>query len=293
MRILVTGGNGQLGHCLADTLPGNWQIVSLDRRQLDIADWPAVQQTVAELNVDFIVNAAAYTLVDKAEEEIIVAEAANVIGPANLAMIAESLSIPLIHISTDYVFSGAEEGVSLCEDSPTGPLNVYGQTKLLGEKAVLTTCSRAVVIRTSWLFSEYGTSFVHTMLKLGKTRKSLAIINDQFGRPTYAGDLAKCILTIISQGVNEPMLYHFCGDKIVSWFEFAAEIFSLAKVFDDSYRFMALSSINSEQYKCAAKRPKHAILNCEKIYRERGICNSNWRVSLEKVVPKIIDQMNN
>lgn len=225
MRILVTGGNGQLGHCLADTLPGNWQIVSLDRRQLDIADWPAVQQTVAELNVDFIVNAAAYTLVDKAEEEIIVAEAANVIGPANLAMIAESLSIPLIHISTDYVFSGAEEGVSLCEDSPTGPLNVYGQTKLLGEKAVLTTCSRAVVIRTSWLFSEHGTSFVHTMLKLGKTRKSLAIINDQFGRPTYAGDLAKCILTIISQGVNEPMLYHFCGDKIVSWFEFAAEIF--------------------------------------------------------------------
>ncbi|MGQ6089499.1 dTDP-4-dehydrorhamnose reductase, partial [Serratia sp. IR-2025] len=249
MRILVTGGNGQLGHCLADTLPDNWQIISLDHKQLDIADWSAVQQTVAALNVDFIVNAAAYTLVDKAEEEIIAAEAANVIGPANLAMIAESLSIPLIHISTDYVFSGAEKGISLCENSPTEPLNVYGQTKLLGEQAVLTTCSRAVVIRTSWLFSEYGSSFVHTMLKLGKTRKSLAIINDQFGRPTYAGDLAKCILTIISQGVNEPMLYHFCGDKIVSWYEFAAEIFSLAKLFDDSYRFMDLSSINSEQYK--------------------------------------------
>ncbi|HGM4766089.1 TPA: sugar nucleotide-binding protein [Serratia marcescens] len=108
-----------------------------------------------------------------------------------------------------------------------------------------------------------------------------------------AGDLAKCILTIISQGVNEPKLYHFCGDKIVSWYEFAAEIFSLAKLFDDSYRFMVLSSINSEQYKCAAKRPKHAILNCEKIYRERGICNSNWRMSLDKVVPKIIYQMNN
>lgn len=293
MRILVTGGNGQLGHCLADTLPDNWQIVSLDHKQLDIADWSAVQQIVAALNVDFIVNAAAYTLVDQAEEETIAAEAANVIGPANLAMIAESLSIPLIHISTDYVFSGAEEGVSLCENSPTEPLNVYGRTKLLGEQAVLDTCSRAVVIRTSWLFSEHGNSFVHTMLKLGKTRKSLAIINDQFGRPTYAGDLAKCILTIISQGINESKLYHFCGDKIVSWYEFATEIFALAKVFDDSYRFMALSSINSEQYKCAAKRPKHAILNCEKIYRERGICNSNWRMSLDKVVPKIIYQMNN
>ncbi|CAK9886696.1 MAG: dTDP-4-dehydrorhamnose reductase [Candidatus Erwinia impunctatus] len=293
MRILVTGGNGQLGHCFTDTLPDNWPLVSLDHKQLDIADWPGVQQIVTALNVDFIFNPAAYTLIDKAEEEIITAQAVNVLGPANLAIIAESLNILLIHISTDYVFSGMEEGVSLCENSPTQPLNVYGQTKQLGEQDVLATCSRSVVLRISWLFSEYGSSFVHTMLKLGKTRKSLAIINDQFSSPTYVGDLAKCIITIIDQRVNEPMLYYFCGDKTVSWYEFATRIFSLAKVFEDSYIFMFLSPISSEKYKCVAKKPKHAILNCEKIYCERGVCNSNRRMSLDKVVPEIIFQMNN
>ncbi|EKT56069.1 dTDP-4-dehydrorhamnose reductase [Providencia burhodogranariea] len=293
MRILLTGGNSQLAHCLVDALPENWQVIRLDHKQLDITDCPAVQATVSELNVDFIVNTAAYTLVDKAEEELLAAEATNAIGPRNLAIAAEINSIPLIHISTDYVFSGIEGGAPLCEKASTRPLNVYGQTKLLGENAAMLACSRTVVIRTSWLFSEYGCSFVHTMLKLGITRKSLAVINDQFGCPTYAGDLAKCILTIIGQGVNESELYHFCGDRSVSWYEFAAEIFAIAKIFDEKYNSLTLSSISSEEYKCAAKRPKNAILDCEKIYRERGISSSDWLRSLGKVIPKIISQMNN
>lgn len=293
MRILLTGGKGQLGHCLVDALPRNWQVISLDRKQLDITDWSAVQATVSALNVDCIVNTAAYTLVDKAEEELTVAESVNVFGPRNLATAAESHRIPMIHISTDYVFSGIEKGESLCESAPTEPLNVYGKTKLLGEQATMISCSRAVVIRTSWLFSEHGHSFVHTMLKLGITHKSLAIINDQFGCPTYAGDLAKCIITIISQDVNKSELYHFCGDKSVSWYEFATEIFSLAKIIDERYNPLILSSISSEEYKCAAKRPKNAILNCEKIYRERGIYSSNWLSDLGKVIPQIIYQMNN
>ncbi|QGH59726.1 dTDP-4-dehydrorhamnose reductase [Serratia proteamaculans] len=293
MRILVTGGNGQLGRCLADALPANWQIVRLNRQQLDVTDLSSVQATVSELKVDFIVNAAAYTLVDKAEQDIAAAEAANIIGPANLAAIAEINNIPIIHVSTDYVFSGAGDEVSLCENAPTEPLNIYGRTKLLGEQAVMTANSRAVVIRTSWLFSEHGNSFVHTMLKLGVERESLSIINDQFGRPTYAGDLAQCIYTIIQQGINESKLYHFCGDRRVSWFEFAKEIFAQAKSIDKRYDSLTLLSINSEQYQCLAVRPKNAILNCEKIYNERGIYSSDWQIGLGKVVPFIISQMNN
>lgn len=293
MRILVTGGNGQLGRCLADVLPANWQIIRLDRQQLDVTDWSSVQATVAAMKVDFIVNAAAYTLVDKAEQEIAAAEAVNTTGPGNLAAVAELNGIPIIHVSTDYVFSGAGDEVSLCENAPTEPLNIYGRTKLLGEQAVLAANSRAVIIRTSWLFSEHGNSFVHTMLKLGVERESLSIINDQFGRPTYAGDLAQCIYTIIQQGINESKLYHFCGDRQVSWFEFAKEIFAQARSVDKRYDSLTLLSINSEQYKCLAVRPKNAILNCEKIYHERGICSSDWQRRLAKVVPFIISQMNN
>lgn len=276
MRILIAGGNGQLGRYFADVLPANWQIVSLSRQQLDVRDWSSVQATIAAVKADFIVNAVAYTLVDKAEQEIAAAGAANITGPANLAAAAELNGIPIIHVSTDYIFSGAVSEDSLCENAPTGSLNTYGRTKLPGEQAVMAACSRAVVIRTSWLFSEHGNSFVHTMLKLGLVRESLSIINDQFGRPTYAGDLAQSILTIIQQGINESGLYHFCSDKRVSWFEFAAEIFAQVKIVDKRYGSLKLLCINSEQYKCLAERPKNAILNCEKIYRERDICRSDW-----------------
>ncbi|MBB1581052.1 dTDP-4-dehydrorhamnose reductase [Serratia sp. OS31] len=293
MRILVTGGNGQLGCCLADALPTNWQIIRLDRQQLDVSNWSSVKATISALKVDFIVNAAAYTLVDKAEQEIAAAEAANITGPANLAAAAKLNGIPIIHISTDYVFSGLGGETSLCENAPTGPLNIYGRTKLFGEQAVLKACAQAVVIRTSWLFSEHGNSFVHTMLKLGLERESLSIIHDQFGRPTYAGDLAQCIFTLIQQGITESNVYHFCGDRRVSWFEFATHIFAQAKVVDKRYSSLELLRINSEQYKCLAERPKNAVLNCEKIYHERGICNSDWKNALSRVVPLIISQMNN
>jgi len=293
MRILVTGGNGQLGRCLADALPANWQIISLNRQQLDVTDWQCVQTTVAAVEADVIVNTAAYTLVDKAEQEVAAAEAVNITGPAYLAAAAELNGIPLVHISTDYVFDGAGEAASLREDSPTTPLNTYGRTKLLGEQSAMAACSHVVVIRTSWLFSEHGNSFVHTMLKLGLARESLSIINDQFGCPTYAGDLAKCILTIIRQGINESKLYHFCGDKPVSWFEFAAEIFAQAQIVDERYGSLKLNCISSEQYRCAAERPKNAILNCEKIYHECGISSSDWQYSLGKVVPIIISRMSN
>lgn len=284
MKILLTGAKGQLGRCFIDRLPEDWNIFATDASELDITNQDMVMDTVEKFLPDVIVNAAAYTAVDKAESDSKAAMNVNAIGPANLALAANKYNARLIHVSTDYVFDGnANEPYD--EKSETNPLSVYGKTKLDGERLVIQANSKAIIIRTAWVFSEYGNNFVKTMLKLGREKDSLGIISDQFGCPTYAGDIANAIITMIREK-NDIGIYHFCGDEIVSWYEFAQRIFCQAKKNNKILKIPTINAISTDQYPTAAIRPKYSVLSCNKI-RALGIMPSDWNKSLDYVIDNI------
>lgn len=277
MKILLTGANGQLGRCFQDRLPAEWEILATDTAELDITDLEHVEQTVKQFKPDAIVNAAAYTAVDKAESEPELAEKINATGPENLAIVASKQGIRLVHVSTDYVFDGnATEPYH--EDSATNPLSVYGKTKLAGEQAVAKISPEAIIVRTAWVFSEYGNNFVKTMLRLAKERDALSIVDDQRGCPTYAGDLAQAIISLLEKNA-EGGIYHYCGDKEVSWYEFAKIIFEIAKEQGIINKIPKVISITTEHYPTPAHRPQYSSLACEKI-RKIAITPSNWLKSL-------------
>lgn len=284
MKILLTGAKGQLGRCFIDRLPEDWNIFATDASELDITNQDMVMDTVEKFLPDVIVNAAAYTAVDKAESDSKAAMNVNAIGPANLALAANKYNARLIHVSTDYVFDGnANEPYD--EKSETNPLSVYGKTKLDGERLVIQANSKAIIIRTAWVFSEYGNNFVKTMLKLGREKDSLGIISDQFGCPTYAGDIANAIITMIREK-KDIGIYHFCGDEIVSWYEFAQRIFCQAKKNNKILKIPTINAISTDQYPTAAIRPKYSVLSCNKI-RALGIMPSDWNKSLDYVIDNI------
>ncbi|HCT3871629.1 TPA: dTDP-4-dehydrorhamnose reductase [Klebsiella michiganensis] len=284
MKILLTGAKGQLGRCFIDRLPEDWNIFATDASELDITNQDMVLDTVEKYLPDVIVNAAAYTAVDKAESDSKAAMNVNAIGPANLALAANKYNAKIIHVSTDYVFDGnANEPYD--EKSETNPLSVYGKTKLDGERLVIQANSEAIIIRTAWVFSEYGNNFVKTMLKLGREKDSLGIISDQFGCPTYAGDIANAIITMIREK-NNIGIYHFCGDEIVSWYEFAQRIFCQAKKNNKLLKIPSINAISTDQYPTAAIRPKYSVLSCNKI-RALGIMPSDWNKSLDYVIDNI------
>ncbi|MDG0796876.1 dTDP-4-dehydrorhamnose reductase [Pectobacterium punjabense] len=281
MRILLTGANGQLGRCFQDRLPAGWEILATDSNELDITDFVRVEQAVKTFQPDAIVNAAAYTAVDKAESEPELAEKINVTGPENLAIVAHKQGIRLVHVSTDYVFDGnATEPYH--EDSVTNPLSVYGKTKLAGEQAVTQAAPEAIIVRTAWVFSEYGNNFVKTMLRLAKERDALSIVADQRGCPTYAGDLAQAIISLLDKNA-EGGVYHYCGDKEVSWYEFAEEIFKIASKRNTISSTLTLTAINTEAYPTPAKRPKYSALDCLKI-KKLGIIRSNWLKNINTII---------
>ncbi|PWC13400.1 dTDP-4-dehydrorhamnose reductase [Brenneria corticis] len=281
MKILLTGAKGQLGRCFQDRLPRDWQIWATDADELDITDIEKVERAIKQFQPDAIVNAAAYTAVDKAESEPELAERINVTGPANLAIVAGKQQIRLVHVSTDYVFDGkATQPYS--ETSPTNPLSVYGKTKLAGEQAVTKVALDAIIVRTAWVFSEYGNNFVKTMLRLAKERDTLSIVSDQRGCPTYAGDLALAIIGLLEKKA-ESGIYHYCGNKEVSWFEFAEEIFKVAEQKSIVAKIPTLKSITTEQYPTPAHRPAFSTLACEKI-KGLGINLSGWEESLETTI---------
>lgn len=284
MRVLLTGANGQLGSCFQDRLPHGWTLWATDNSELDITDRDAVSLAVAEFSPDVILNAAAYTAVDKAEEDHIKAVCVNKNGPENLALAAERNSCLLIHISTDYVFDG-QAIKPYAEDDHTNPLSVYGQTKLDGELAVINANPQAIIVRTAWVFSEYGNNFVKTMIRLGKERNSLSVVSDQFGCPTYAGDIASAIITLIKIKA-EGGIYHFCGDKSVPWSDFAKMIFAIAFKENVIKSIPLVEEITTEQYPTPAKRPKYSILNCSKI-NGLGIQLSDWEKALFNIIKKI------
>lgn len=284
MKVLLTGANGQLGRCFQDRLPAGWQIMATDTDTLDITDAARVDQTVADFQPDLIVNAAAYTAVDKAESDAARAALINAVGPENLARAAQRARARFVHISTDYVFDGTSS-TPYVETDPTHPLGVYGATKLEGERAVMRVYPESIIIRTAWVFSEYGSNFVKTMLRLAAERDQLSIVDDQRGCPTYAGDIAQAIITLAGEKPAEGV-YHFCGDREVSWKEFTDEILACAARLNLLASLPRVKGIGTDQYPTAAQRPGYSTLSCEKIARY-GIRPSDWAGALDSCMAKI------
>jgi dTDP-4-dehydrorhamnose reductase len=286
MKILVTGKNGQLGKSINKMIVNNKQdneFVFVGREELDQSKKNSITSYFENNNFDIIVNCAAYTAVDKAEEEKELADQVNHLAVAQLAEIANKQQAKLIHISTDYVFDG-ESIEPYLESDPTRPINTYGKTKLAGEKAVLNLMSRnAVIIRTSWVYSEYGNNFVHTILKLGKDRDKLSIVDDQVGSPTYAGDLAKVIINILQNEkfINTELMtqvYHYSNLGECSWYKFTKEIFELSDTKCTIY------PITTKQYPTPAKRPMFTVLNKNKIIKKFDINIPKWEDSLGRYI---------
>lgn len=288
-RILITGGSGQVGHCLKAQLQGCAELSVPDSSALNIADRRSVRQAVETFRPDYIINAAAYTAVDKAENDAERAFAVNRDGARHLAEAAEAAGAAMLHISTDYVFDGAG-GAPYDEATPTAPQNTYGASKLAGEQAVLAACRRAVVMRTSWVFGAHGQNFVKTMLRLGRERDSLGIVADQYGAPTAAADIAAALITIVrrhtpGQLAERAGIYHYCGSPYASWFEFAETIFAEAAAQGVLVKIPAVKPIATADYPTPAKRPADSRLDCGKIRAVFGIGPCDWHSALSDLRP--------
>jgi len=282
MRILVTGKNGQLGksiHKIVTKRKQNNKFIFVSREELDLSKKDSITSYFDNNCFDIIINCAAYTAVDKAEVEIELADQVNHIAVKQLAKIAEKQKAKLIHISTDYVFDG-ESNKPYRETDVTHPLNIYGKTKLAGEQAIQAIMQTdAIIIRTSWIYSEYGNNFVDTILRLGKERDELNIVNDQIGSPTFATNIAETILDLIQNQVSsnsnqETQIYHFSNDGQCSWYDFAYEIIKLAKI--ECY----INPITTKQLTSLAIRPKNTSMSKRKITKEFGMHISHWKTSL-------------
>lgn len=287
MKVLVVGKNGQVGKSLVEQLSAmkDISLLALDRVQLDITDAIKVGNLVTEFLPDIIINAAAYTAVDKAETEPQLAYAINRDGPHNLAVAAQKVDATIIHISTDYVFSGNKLGC-YSEIDETQPQSEYGRSKLAGEQAVVSACAKHVILRTAWVFGLHGNNFVKTMLRLAKTRERLGVVDDQLGGPTYAGDIANAILTISKQitcNENAYGIYHFSGYPHVSWHAFAESIFNVAQTQGLLSHVINVDKISTLEYPTPAKRPANSKLECKKIDRVFGIKQSDWQHALTEI----------
>jgi dTDP-4-dehydrorhamnose reductase len=288
MRILVTGKNGQLGRSIqnivsTDTKIGNNQspndFIFVGREELNLSSESSISHYFDNNKFDIIINCAAYTQVDRAEQEAELANQINNLAVKQLASIASNQRAKLLHISTDYVFDG-ESGKPYTETDTLNPINAYGRTKLAGEKALQTVMPmNAIIIRTSWVYSEYGNNFVSTMLRLGRERDELSVINDQMGSPTYAADLADAILEIIRHNKfrdegQTTQIYHYSGEGEISWYEFAKEIFKISRI------DCKVNPIATKQYPTPAKRPRNTLMKKDKIVKVFNIKISNWKSSL-------------
>lgn len=290
MKILVIGSKGQLGCCLTDQLSDtDYEVVYTSRSEIDITDLTGTKVSITRLCPNIVINASAYTAVDKAENEKQEADMINHLAVANIASTCNGIGCWLIHISTDYVFDGATS-LPYDEDAETNPQGVYGDSKLKGEQAIQASSCRYLIIRTAWVYSEYGNNFLKTMLRLGADRDELSIVGDQIGCPTYAQDIAKTIVSILA-GLDFKELssgiYHYCGDESCSWYDFARVIFSEAKIHGlktPSY----VKSITTAEYPTPAIRPTYSVLDCTKIESAFDVTRSNWRDGVGLVLDKLI-----
>lgn len=286
MKVLVTGCNGQVGSHLVKLLTGKVKLLAVDRRQLDITNQDSVTAMVAQFDPDYIINAAAYTAVDRAEEEIEASYAINFKGPQYLAEAAEKCGAVILHISTDYVFDGGSS-TPYFEGDSTNPKGVYGQSKLAGEKAVAKACTKYFILRTAWVFGEDGNNFVKTMLRLAQSRNELSIVDDQVGGPTYAKDIASALVKMIEtveDGKSSAWgIYHFSGMPHVSWFEFAEAIFFAADGRNVLAELPKVSAIPTSAYPTPALRPANSRMDCNKINQMFDVKPSDWQHALENI----------
>jgi len=287
MRLLITGCDGQVGTELTrQSVALGWTVKAVDRDGLDITDLGAVNEAVRVLMPDAVVNAAAYTAVDKAENDRIAAFAVNRDGPKNLAAACADLDIPLIHYSTDYVFDGRKFD-GYVEDDPVAPLGVYGKSKLAGELAVQELCSKYLVLRTSWVFSAHGSNFVRTMLRLAAEREVLGVVADQFGKPTSAAEIARLTLGVLSGAGEYWGVYHLAQPQTISWHGFAEAIFDEARKQGVLLKVGEVKAIGTADYPTPARRPVNSELNCDKLELVFGVRIMPWRESLADAVCEI------
>lgn len=282
MNILVTGANGQLGNEMQVLARENLQHTYFftDVQELDICDEQAVYAYVSEHKIDIIVNCAAYTAVDKAEDNVELCDKLNNIAPGYLARVAQANGAAMIQVSTDYVFDGTAH-IPYTEEEPTCPASVYGSTKLAGEQNVMDHCEKAMVIRTAWLYSIYGNNFVKTMIRLGQERDSLGVIFDQIGTPTYANDLAQAIFAAINKGVVGG-IYHFSDEGVCSWYDFTIAIHRLAGIAS-----CKVKPLHTADYPAKAPRPHYSVLDKTKIKDTFGIEIPHWEESLKRCINQL------
>ena len=284
MNILVTGANGQLGcemRRLGAVSPNNY--IFTDVAELDITNADAVLSVVKECGIEAIVNCAAYTNVDKAESDEATAELINATAVGNLARAMKEVGGTLFHVSTDYVF-GSEGNTPRTEDMPLSPLGVYGRTKLHGEQAIAESGCKALIFRTAWLYSEFGNNFLKTMMRLTAEREQLNVVFDQVGTPTYAGDLALAIFSIIEAGVYEGNegIYHFSNEGVCSWYDFAVEIAAVA-----GNTNCRINPCHSSEFPSPVTRPPYSVLDKTKIKDVFDIDIPHWRESMEYCIKRI------
>jgi dTDP-4-dehydrorhamnose reductase len=289
MNVLITGANGQLGKeilNLAAHFP-KLRLIETDKKSLDICNSISVKHFIQQHNIAVVINCAAYTQVDAAETNENAAYAINHLAVENLAKLAKELQFKLIHISTDYVFDGTASNPYV-EKHPVNPQNIYGKSKLLGEQAILNiNPANTVIIRTSWLYSQFGSNFVKTIYRLSAQKETLNVVSDQIGSPTYAANLAQTILQIIPK-INQhyASIYHFANQGSCSWFQLAQEIVALS-----NHRCLVVP-ITSENYPTVAKRPQYSVLACDKIKNDFNLTIPQWQEALKVCISKI-KQLNN
>ena len=292
MRVLITGAHGQVGQELMHSAPASWQVSGFGSKELDIRDAQLVLDTVQKLQPQLIINAAAYTAVDKAESDQDCAYAVNQHGTRNLAAAAQRFDCPLLHISTDYVFDGKHNQPYTEHDIPA-PNSVYGDSKLQGEQAINAVCHKYIIVRTSWVFGFRGNNFVKTMLRLGQERDALSIVSDQVGGPTSARSIAQTLWQVAQQyqssGDCPWGTYHFSGTPTCSWYNFASEIFAQATTLGLITKAPELNPIKTCDYPTPAQRPAYSVLDNTKISQQFNIAQSDWKSELNFVLRQLKD----
>ena len=281
-KIIVIGSNGQLGYELRQltSVYSQYQFIFLDRHEVPIEDENKIKEIILREKPSYFINCAAYTAVDKAEEEVERSNEINGYAVGRIALACKEAGTRFIHISTDYVFDGSSN-IPLKETDAIGPINQYGRSKLLGEELALKNNPESIIIRTSWVYSVSGKNFVHTMMRLMKEKKEISVVDDQIGSPTNAEDLAETIMKIITSEKWIPGIYHFSNKGKISWYEFANAIKELI------HSNCIIHPIPSEKFPTPAKRPKFSLLDKEKIQQAYNIQLIDWKVSLEKCIRKI------
>lgn len=285
MRILIAGGEGQVGREFANIAQPNMELIRCTRVELDITSTTSIDAALKKYQPQALINAAAYTAVDRAESEPDAAFAINATGAGNLAAAAERCGIPLLHISTDYVFSGDKAiGKSWTEDDACEPRSVYGHSKRIGEEQVLAMCSRALVLRTSWVFGRYGNNFPKTMLRLARERDELRVVGDQHGCPTHAADIAKTLVNAAQAMLENKLasgIYHYAGAPACTWHAFATHIIERAHELGELETPPNIIAIATHEYPVAAARPMNSVLDGSKLQHALGVAPSQWQSGVE------------